>query len=71
MSANRRVARWVLAAVSVSVALLLAEGIWRLFFPRPGFAARSELSAPGLIVPHPGRGYTLAPGWSGRLKSTE
>ena len=66
-----RTARLALAAVSVGVSLLVAEGAWRLFFRRPGFTGRSELSAPGMVVAHPRRGYTLAPGWSGRMKNRQ
>src|SRR5262245_36914983 len=66
-----RAARLALAAVSVCAALLLAESAWRLFFPRPAFSRRSELSAPGMIVPHPRRSYTLASGWSGRMAGEE
>jgi len=71
MPLDRRAGKWALVAVSAAAALLIAEGAWRLFFPRPGFAAYSELSAPGMIVPHARRSYTLAPGWSGRMKGDE
>lgn len=64
-------AKGMLVLASVVAALLAAERIWRLFFPRPGFAAHSELSAPGMLVPHPRRSYTLAPHWSGRMKGAE
>jgi hypothetical protein len=65
------VAKGALVLASLGAGLLLAEGIWRLFIPRPGFAAHSELSAPGMVVPHPRRSYTLAPNWSGRMKGAE
>ena len=61
----------MLVLASIGAALITAEGIWRLFFPRPGFASHSELSAPGMLVPHPRRSYTLAAGWSGRMKGRE
>src|SRR5262249_17805442 len=66
-----RAARLALVAASACAALLVAEGIWRLFFTRPGFSPHSELSAPGMIVPHPRRSYTLASGWSGRMRGVE
>src|SRR5262245_16050636 len=71
MPVDRRVGKRVLITLSVAATLLLAEGIWRLLFPRPGFTPRSELGAPGMIVPHLRRSYTPAPHWSGRMRNAE
>lgn len=66
-----RAAKLALVFGSVCVALLVAEGMWRLFFSRPGFTGHSELGAPGMVEPHPRRSYTLAPGWSGRMANRQ
>lgn len=55
----------LLILVSVALALLLAEAAVRIALPPPGFFPVK--SPPGLLVPHPERGYAYAPGFEGRI----
>ena len=58
-----------LVVTSVAAALLLFEIAARLFLPQPGFIA--ALSPPGLLEPHPLRGYAYSPGFDGRMVTDE
>lgn len=60
----RRRTTWLLAAAAFVLAILLAEGAFRVAGIRPGFQARHPEHPRGLLIPHPTRGYTIAPGFS-------
>lgn len=67
-SPARQRSTWLLAAAAVLVAILLAEGAFRVAGIRPGFRARVPENPRGLFMPHPTRGYTVAPGFSGVIQ---
>ncbi len=60
--------RWVLATVSLGIALLGGEAVCRLVLPRPGFVAVNGNAFPGAIAPHPSRLFQLAPNYSGVVR---
>lgn len=59
--------RWVLAALSLSLALVLGEVVCRIALPRPGFIPVTGNAFPGAIRPHPTRLYQLVPNYSATL----
>lgn len=66
-----RAHEWTLLAISLLVALVLAEAVCRFVLPRPGFFPRHGSWLPGAVQPHPRRLYSLTPGFSAQVTAEE
>ena len=65
---NRRVRSLLLASLATVMGLAIAEAATWIFLDPPGLMPLPEGTPPGLVLPHPERGYEYSPNYEGELR---